>query len=48
VDELPIWGIDCEFDRHRHRHDRPGRRRRAQDRREARLARLAGEETRAG
>jgi hypothetical protein len=48
VDELPIWGIDCEFDRHRHRHDRPGRRRRAQHRRDARLARLAGEETRAG
>jgi hypothetical protein len=26
VDELPIWGVDCSFDRHRHRPDRPGRR----------------------
>jgi hypothetical protein len=27
VDELPIWGADCDFDHHRHRHDRGHRRR---------------------
>jgi hypothetical protein len=35
VDELPIWGIDCAFDRHRHRPDRPGRRLRHQLKRAA-------------
>ena len=29
-----IWGVDCAFDEHRHRHDRPGRRHRAMLRRE--------------
>jgi hypothetical protein len=27
VDELPIWGAECAFDHHRHRHDRGHRRR---------------------
>jgi hypothetical protein len=26
VDELPIWGADCSFDHHHHRHDRGHRR----------------------
>jgi hypothetical protein len=29
VDELPIWGIDCDFGHHRHRADRGHRRRKA-------------------
>jgi hypothetical protein len=32
VDELPLWGVDCTFDHHRHRPDRPGRRRRHRER----------------
>jgi hypothetical protein len=44
VDELPIWGIDCAFDAHRHRHDRPGRRHRARLRRERAAVAAGGED----
>jgi hypothetical protein len=33
VDELPIWGVESEVGRHRHRPERPGRRRREATRR---------------
>jgi len=32
VDELPLWGVACTFDHHRHRPDRLGRRRRHRER----------------
>jgi hypothetical protein len=35
VDELPIWGVDTEFGHHRHRPERPGRRRRHELRQDA-------------
>jgi len=44
VDELPIWGVDCEFGHHRHRAERPGRRRRHELRRAAAMGSSKGSE----